>query len=236
MVLLALFAACKTDNTNNPVIPGGSGGGTGGGGSGTVDAPATTADAMTIAGRVCLASDARDLTACAGTGAGSLTVTLGTATATTNDDGTFAIAATQTTSATWHVTGSALVTSVMPFGTVAQIPALTQATYGNLALANGIVPAGDQGALFARIVHAGAALANATATIAPPAQFVTYYDGSSAAMWNQNATGTHGVAWIPGASVGTATLTVEPMGGSAQMISAIPIENAALTFVVVDVP
>jgi hypothetical protein len=229
-------AACSGfDVPKLPVNPGGSGGGPGGAHG---DAGADSGDGgATLAGRVCLLPDPRDLTACAATGAGGLTVALGSQSATTADDGTFVIAAAQGTNLVWHVTGASIVTSVMPASLVASVPAIAVATFGNLATSIGMLFNVDQGQLMATIVQAGAPLANAAATTSPAAQYPTLYDDpASASVWGVKGTGAHGTAWVPGLDAGTAALSITPMGGSATAVGAFPIEASSITFVVADLP
>ncbi|MGE5181108.1 MAG: hypothetical protein ACM31C_03555 [Acidobacteriota bacterium] len=232
--VLALAACSSSTTDNRPYEPGG-GGATGGNGGGQ-DAAVDGNDGGQLAGRVCLAADPRDLVTCASTGAGGLTVTLGTAMATTADDGTFAITAPQGTGLVWHASGGAIATSVMPFGTVAQIPALATTTYDDLVNGNGILLASGQGSIFVRVLQAGAPLAGATATATPASPYETHYDGATAATWGTTATGAHGVAWIAGEATGAASVTVTPAGGSAQTIDAVPVEDGALTFVATEFP
>src|SRR5260221_347893 len=135
---LSVVAACKAHD-NFPVNPGGGGGP---GGSGAPDAAIDGNDGGgndQIVGRVCLASDPRKLTVCAGSGAEGLTVTLAGRQALTIADGAFTIARADTTSPIWQVTGAAIETSVMPFGTVPIIPALTITTYTDMLASNGVI-------------------------------------------------------------------------------------------------
>ncbi len=230
-----VLAACSSNTTDNlPIVPGG--GGPGGGGGGTHDAAVDGNDGGQLAGRVCLAADPRDLVTCAATGAGGITVTLGTAMTTTSDDGTFAISAPQSTNLVWHASGTAIVTSVMSYGTVAQIPALATTTYSDLVNGNGILLASGQGDIFVRVLQTGAPLAGATATATPASPYETHYDGPAAATWLTAATGAHGVAWIAAEAAGTASVTVTPPTGTAATLAAIPVEDGALTFVATEFP
>jgi hypothetical protein len=78
-------------------------------------------------------------------------------------------------------------------------------------------------------------LAGAVAGSSPAAAFATFYDGTSATQWNEDLTGMYGVAWIPGITAGSATVTVMPPAtgsgsGSALTLSA-PVVGGSLTFV-----
>jgi len=237
LAIVAALAACTHSGTPDlPVDPGGGGGAGGGGGGGGSDAAVDTSNQL--AGRVCLAPDPRDLATCAATGAGGITVTLGTQTASTLGDGTFTMLIPQGSALVWHASGTTIVTSVMPAGARAEIPVLAQTTYNDLANGNGVVLAADQGAVMARVVHAGAPLAGARANASPASlQYGAFYDGTSSTVWLQSATGTHGAAWLPGlAAPGNAAVSITPSGGSATAIGTLPIEAGAITFVVADIP
>jgi hypothetical protein len=234
LLVLVVGAGCKASTDKLPIGGGGGGGGTGGGGGGgTVDSP-PSGDAGVL-GRVCLAADPRDLVGCAATGAGGFTVTLGTSTATTAADGTFSFATPQGSGLVWHVTGTNIVTSVMPLATVAEIPALTITTYQDLLGNTGVVLSAGQGSVLARVVHAGAPVADAVATSSPAAQYQTTYDGATAQAWGTTATEAHGTAFLAGITAGAVTVTVTPSGASPIAVSA-GVEDGALTFLAFDAP
>ena len=233
LVVLAL-AGCAAKTDNLPIGGGGGGGGAGGGGGGGAipDAPN---DGGGIAGRVCLVSDPRNLVGCATTGADGLTVTLGTSMATTAADGTFSIAAPLGSSLTWHVSGTNLATSVMPYTAIAQIPALTLTTYQDLLSNTGAVLSVGQGSVLARVVHAGAPLTAADATSNPAAAYPTAYDGASPSSWTSIGTGAFGTAFLAGINAGATTVSVTPSGGTAIDDTA-SVESGAITFLTFDVP
>jgi len=235
LLVVVAIAGCKAKTDNLPIGGGGVGGGAGGGGGGwMIDSPAVS-DAG-VMGRVCLVSDPRNLVGCAATGADGLTVTLGTSTAMTAADGSFSFPTQPEGSGlVWHVTGTNLVTSVMPLATVAQIPALTITTYGNLLADNGEVLAQGQGSVLARVVHAGAPLTDAVATTSPLAQYQTVYDGATAQTWGTTATGAYGTAFIAAIAAGATTVKVKPSGASPISITA-SVEDGALTFLTFDAP
>jgi hypothetical protein len=236
-VALAFAVACGQPHDDLPVTPGGGTGASGGQGSGSdIDA---AVDALNtdgaIAGRVCLAADARLLETCAASGVDGLTVTLGTGSATTGSDGSFLLFAPEASDLVWSVSGSAIVPSLMPFGPSAIIPALSQTTYQDLTDVNLVPSVTGQGAMFVQVLESGSPLAGAVAGASPAAAYATYYDGNSSTQWNEDLTGMYGVAWIPGITAGSATVTVTPPttgsgSGSAVTLSA-PVVSGTLTFV-----
>jgi hypothetical protein len=240
-LVLALVGACKQaqDADNLPVTPGGGGGGTGGQGGIHRDAAidARHLDGA-VTGRACLVADARLLDTCASTGAGGLTVMLGSATALTASDGTFTLVTPQGSDLVWTASGSAVTTSMMPFGPTPVIPVLSQNTYQDLLDANLVSSGSGQGDVFVQVLGSGAPLAGAVASSTPPAANATLYDGTTATAWNQTATGVDGVAWIPGIAPGTATIKVTPPasggggGGSGNAVTiTAPVGSQILTFV-----
>lgn len=188
-----------------------------------------------LAGRVCLLLDPRDQSSCSAIGAGGLVVTIGTQTALTAADGSFTMPSPQGTNLVWHVTGSSIVTSVMPLSSTNVIPAIDLALYDDMLFTNGVLLTADQGSIFARIVQQGAPLPGALVGASPPPAVLTRYDGASALLWDEDATGPFGVAWITAAPTGTSTLTVVPPAGN-QLTTTAPVEPLAITFVTIALP
>lgn len=235
-----LVAACSSSN-NYPVLGGGGGGMSGGrDAGGRIDAAtdgatdAVPGDGGAIAGRVCLLTDLRDLTSCASTGASGLKVTLGTASATTADDGSFTLTKPAGTGLVWQVTGDTIVTSSMAFGAKATIPAATTTDYANLQGGNGVVAAAGQGAIMARITQAGSPLAGATASANPASQqYPVYY--ATDTQWTTTATGARGTAWLPGlASTQPAIVTVAASGGTPSATFSVTVPDQGIAFVMPD--
>lgn len=234
--LVVMLAACRGSDTDDYVIiPGGDDtpigpqpdaarpDGGGGDGGGTLD------------GRVCLLLDPRDQGSCSAFGAGGLVVTIGSQAALTAADGSFTMPAPQGTNLVWHVTGDTIVTSVMPLSSTNIIPAIDLELYNDMLFTNGVLLDADQGSIFARIVQQGAAVPGALVSASPPPAVLTRYDGSSLLLWDEDATGPFGVAWITGAPVGTSTLTVVSPVGNAVTTTA-PVEPLSITFVTVALP
>ena len=237
LLLAVLVVACKASSDDDfPVVPGGGGPG----GTGTQpDAPAIDAldfDALQyLVGRVCLVTDLRALTTCAGTGAGGLTVTLGTQTTTTTDSGAFTMMKPSGTNLVWRVTGLNIIKSVMAFGPSNSIPTIDIADYVDLQNANSVTLAVGEGSIVARIVRNGVAQNGVVASVSPLAQFPTKYDGITAIAWTELATSTAGTAWIPGAALGTNAVTATPLTGTAATESVL-VEDQAITYATIDLP
>jgi hypothetical protein len=189
-----------------------------------------------IARRACLVLDPRDLQGCADTGAAGLTVALGGATATTADNGSFTIDAPLGTDLQWRISGSAVVQSIMPYGTAALIPVIRATDYTELQSNNGVLLTAEQGAILLSVVHASQPLAGAVVQSTPQPQYTTDYDGTSATVWSQLATGAHGTAWLPGLAAGNVDVTVVPSGASATPAGTVPVEAGAITFPIADIP
>lgn len=233
--LLVLVVGCHAGGDDYPVAPGGAG--VGGGLPTLVDASLDGTDGgPQLIGRVCLMTDPRDQTSCATTGAGGLVVTLGTSMATTADDGTFTIARPTGSNITWDVTGSTLVESITPFAAQAVIPAMPLVLYGQLEGDNGVVPQAAQGAVMVRVLQGGVPAVGAAVTSTPAGVYGTFYDGATPSTWTANATGAFGAAWMPAIATGTVDVTVTPQGGTAVVLSQVPIKEGAITFLTEELP
>lgn len=247
--LLAVLAACGGgDDGGFPVGGGGTDGGfkfpdggivadgAPGDGSTATDAMPDEVDAALIMGRVCLAENPRKLNDCAATGAGGLTVRLGTAVATTADDGSFTIVA---ASGTWRVTGTNIVTSIMALSDY-EIPAITRTTYESMitdSLGMG-VPNPGEGSIMVQVIRNGAGVDAATASSAPPSAWQPFYDNpNSPTQWNQTVgTGPDGTIWIAGLDVGSASVTVSHAGDQPVNRSGLQIVDGGITFTTVIFP
>ncbi len=230
--VVVAVTGCQPDHQDFPPLPGGGGGGGGGGGiggGGTLTDAATT-DGQTLLGDLCLLSDLRDFTSCATTGAGGITIEIGAETALTADDGTFEIAEPTGTGLAWRASGIDIVPSVVPFSSQLVVYAIASATFDDLSQSNGVLLAGGQGSVVVHALSGTAPVEGATVTTDPVAQFTTFYDGTSATVWDQDATGPGGVAWVPGVAAGTVTVTVSPSSGTPQ-ITNVTVDDGAITFV-----
>jgi hypothetical protein len=202
-VLLAL-AACGDDGSMLPINPGGGGPG----GSTNPDAAVQDDGGANIAGRVCVLVDARALSSCASSGAGGLTVQLGTQMATTIDDGSFVITRPSGTDLVWRVSGDGIEPSALPLASASTIPAIDSLLYDDmLAITNATL--GSGGALIARVGRSGTPSAGVVATASPQPSSEVYYDGASTLEWETDATGSSGIVWIPSIATGTASLSFD---------------------------
>lgn len=241
VVALVLLAACKTGQGDDyPITPGGPGLG----GIGMPHDAAITSDTgdggPTISGRACLLTDARDLTSCATTGAGGLLVTLGEGMAITNDDGSFTIAATSDTNASWRVAdqvqGAAVVTSLMAFSADTTIPVIATQKALDIEQMSGVVPDPQLGVVVVHVAQAAASLAGAIIVATPASQSPALYDTDDPLVWTGLATGARGMAWLPGVQVGATALTITSMTGTVQTLPGIEVEANAIVFVSTTLP
>jgi hypothetical protein len=235
LLLVVGLVACGHSSEDFPVMPGGHGPG---GSTPGPDAAIDSGDGgAKLLGRVCLIGDPKlPTTGCADTGAGNLLVTLGLNTATTSDNGTFEIQATAATNAVWTVSGENIVPTVEPFTAQTLIPAVLATPFADLQNANGVLFMAGAGDVFVRVVQNSTPVAGATAIATGQQVYQSLYDPPSGQVWTTTATGTLGVAWLPGVPVGTQTVTVQPPATTAQItISNVPIVEGALTFVTADV-
>jgi hypothetical protein len=241
IVALVLLMACKTGQGDDyPITPGGGGPGGTGMPHDAAITPDTGDGGPTISGRVCLLTDARDLTSCATTGAGGLLVTLGEGMATTNDDGSFTIAATSDTNASWRVAdqvqGAEVVTSLVAFSADTTIPVIETQKALEIEQMSGVVPDPQLGVIVVHVAQAAAPLAGATVDATPVPQSPALYDTNDPLVWTGLATGAHGMAWLPNVQVGAAALTIKSMAGTMQTLPGIEVEANAIVFVSTTLP
>lgn len=233
LLLLVLVVGCRPGDMDYPV---GGGGTHGGGGALGIDAAMAGSGSGDLAATACVLTDPRDLTSCRTTGSGGLTVMLGSAAATTADDGAFTIAR-PTVAAQWDVTGSTVVESVSAFTGQTRIPVMDGAMLATLEGDTGVQPAVGTGTMMVRVTRAGLPVAGEAALLTPPNDpYGPLYDTASASAWSTSATGPLGTAYLPGAATGTATLTVSAGGTIQGSVSAIPITDGGVTFVFVALP
>ena len=231
-LLLAVGVGCSRDVEMFPVGPGvGGGGGTGtkpdaamadGNGSGTTN------------GRVCLIDDPRTPTTCASTGAGGLTVSLGTTTATTAADGSFSITPPSGTGLVWRVSGTAIYSAAMQVTTTATIPAISIDIFEDMVATNQAIAGDGTGSVIARFTRGGSGVAGLQAGTAPEPVGQIYYDGTSAVVWDTTATSSFGVVWVPGLIPGYTNLTVG--GAQEATIQSIPVFADTVTFAFATIP
>jgi hypothetical protein len=224
-----LLIGCKEPKDFPPTGPGGPGG-SGGVNDGGTDAVRDTGDAMVSSGRVCVVQDLRKLTTCDATGAGDIVVTIGNAMATTEDDGTFTIDIPSGTGLQWQLEHPDFITSIAQLSSSLLIPMIRADDYADLLGDNGIILDPTQGSVVMQILDGNdLPFPNSTAVGNPAAQFPTRYDGNSAIIWDQDATSTLGVAWLPGIASATTTITVTPAGNTPRTTT-VPVQAGALTF------
>lgn len=236
VILVAHLGACETPSDPYPITPGG-----GGGGTGTGTKPDAAVDGYDgdgggmITGRVCLlGTNPHRLGACAASGAGGNTVELGTATATTADDGTFVLTPIEsTTDAMWIVSGANIKSSAIQFSSTKTIPVFDLAVYELMLGSLNIVEGTGNGALMTRITRAGARVADATIAVQPTADSVPYYDGVSETDWQDVATGAYGVAWIPSIQAGGVSVTVTA-DETSKVVTGNQVRADTITFVYAD--
>ena len=229
-ILIALAACKQGAGDDYPINPGGDDNGNF---HPQADAPAADQalgdGSGMLTGRVCVLADLRQPTMCAGTGAGNITVTLGTAMATTADDGMFSLVSPGGTNLSWTIVGADVVTSVVPLSTSNILPAITATYYDDMLTANGVIINSGEGSLVLFVRDATGALPGAAVTLTPTATFLPMHDTSNKSVWSQGNTGPAGVSWTPGATAGSVSVRVSPPAGTAQQVS-LPIVDGAITY------
>jgi len=169
---------------------------------------------------------------------------------TTDGAGHFSIVPPLCTDCTWRVTSTTdqrIVRSLMPFGTYPTIPVIGFDAYNTLLGANGQVIA-DQGSIVVRAVSGAApaaqvAVVATTLTLDVALPDAVFYDrDTSKDLWNQTATQSNGVAWLPLVPLSpspspttSGTLTLARQGGGSVTTTATILSNW-ITFLTTDIP
>jgi hypothetical protein len=234
LVVVSHLAACEKAPDPYPINPGGSGG------TGTAtmpDAPVFNDASSTITGRVCLLlTTPQSLTGCAASTAGGITVTLGTESTTTADDGSFTLMRpASTTDLYWYVSASDLKTSVIKYGSTTTLPSITTNDYDEMVTALNATVSTGQGALMTRITRMGSAVSGATVAALPAGDSIPYYDEPGVPGWQTQQTGSYGVAWLPSLPTGSVQLTVTSNAMQKSFAGNLVVANA-ITFVVAEIP
>jgi len=141
----ALSAACTDDFGDRDVLPAND---------------FQTATSSTVQGRVCIASDLRNVVTCSSTVAGGLTVTAGNATVITNADGTFSFATPDTQVGQFTVTGTTtgglrVVPTASTFSNTAIVPAVDADVFARILSSNGVLLASGTGTVLATVTRNG---------------------------------------------------------------------------------
>jgi len=237
--LLILLVGCHPSGDDYHVIPGGDDHPV----NPMVDAkPAdgVVGDGSMLLGRVCVVTDLRTpfvLTGCAPTGAANITVTLGTETTMTSDDGSFMLLPPTGTGLVWRTSGTNLVSSVVPLSTVNVLPMIGDQDYLDLQNSNSVIVNSGEGSVFVYVRQAGMPLAGATTVVKPPAiaSGGTMGDTGDSDTWVLGATGTLGVAWTAGLTAGSPTLGITPPAGT-EVLLTVPVGDGAITFATLVIP
>jgi hypothetical protein len=221
LALAVLLVAC-TDRADDdyPVLPGHGFG-----------VPGETSGA--ISGRVCLImADPRALATCADTGADNITVALGGVTTTTGANGAFTLVPPAASNLVFTVSGPSIVTSSQIFSPTNVIPAINADLFEEVLAANGIVLTPGSGSIFGSVLARGVPAAGVTAASTPSPAFGPFFDGTTPTSFTLNATGARGVVFLPGVTVGPASLTLSDLSTETETtVDGIQVVDGGITFV-----
>jgi hypothetical protein len=238
LALIAVLAvACRPDTEVFPPQPGG-GGIPGGGSAGSSVSAIPDGNPDLITGFVCVLDDPRDFSKCDVDEAQGLTVSLtGVPSVITGSDGMFTIMRPTGTNLTFGVSGSNVQSSTMGFGAASTVFAMSVETFQNLLGFNGVLVDPTQGTIMGVIVHNVTPVQLARvdftpiSTVGSNAFFSTTADMQG---WSGSDTSAFGTFFIPGLTSPTETVTVTPPGGSASVISNVPVGSGAITFMIIE--
>ena len=238
-VLLVVLASCMSSaDDNTPIQPGGVGGiggvsgGTTGGGAGS-----SSDGGGGVTSRVCVVTDLRTPTSnCDTQNLAGMTVTIGSQSAFTAADGTFALTIPNEPNLVAAVTGGpsgATVSSLVPMSATSApvvLPAVRPATLSTLADNNAVTLDPAAGQLFLNAVNAnGTGIAEIEAA-ASQSTAQLLFEGTDV-IWNGQSTGIHGAVWLTNAIAGDVSMTLSKTGSNPLTVSGLPIQPGAVTFV-----
>lgn len=223
---IALLAGCSTEAPDGyPVQPG------------PAVAPPVTNDSGMVKGRVCVINDPRDLTGCATSDAGGMSVRLADQMVSTSPNGSFAIpaptAGTSPTPAMLGITGPGMVPTqiaVPVSGGAMSVPLLKADLFAQMMAANGIALSSGSGSILGRVTRGGMPVTGATASSTPSPAFGPLFDGSTPTSWTLDGTGARGVVWIPGVAAGPTQLTFRDLATSGETtVDGVQVINGGIT-------
>jgi hypothetical protein len=230
-LLLLLVGCTDADGPKYEVVAPSGTGTTGGGGTSTAK----------VTGRVCVLADPQLLTACSISGGGGLSVTQGSATATTANDGSFSFEPDGTSPANTpiSVTGTGVVASQASAGGQNIVPVMSNDMYNRMVLATGITITPDSGAILANVANsAGVSATGITATSNPTGTSGPFFDGTGESPWSLDATGARGVAFFPNVTTqGPTSLTfTDPTTAGETTVDGVQVVDGGITYVDVALP
>jgi hypothetical protein len=220
LVAASFAAGCAADGDDDrPVLP-------------QNDYPTNPGGARVL-GRVCVATDLRGM-ACSHAGAGGFTVTAGTASTQTADDGTFDLTTTDTTGFTvtsaTETGGIRLVPTSSAFGTSVIVPAVDADVFARMLTSNGLLLPEGSGTVIARISRGGVPVSGVTATSSVASPFGPFFDGTSADVFGTEFTGELGTVIFPGITAGSVDLSFEHvLGGLSTNVNGVQVRNGGIT-------
>jgi hypothetical protein len=188
-----------------------------------------------VIGRVCIASDLRDLGTCSSDRAGGLSVQLGTMETTTSADGTFSFPPPTETVTAFSVSGTGgsglqVVPTTSPFASTAFVPAIDADLYARMLSSNGILLDQNQGSILASVRRDGQPASGISVTSSPQSAFGPFYDASSPVVWGLGGTATRGMILVPGLTAGMVDLSFNnALGGLETTVAGVTVRNGGVT-------
>lgn len=219
VLFIAACAGSAADDDEFPVLPGGGSTGAGSTGGGS--------SASELVGRVCVATDLRDLSSCANTGAGGLTVRAGDATTVTAADGSYRIDKTPGELAV-TVSGPGIVPTTSTAATGADLTAIDADVFARELMSNAVTLDDRTGSILGTVVRGETAATGVTMTTTPTGPFGPFFDAGD--VFGVDSTGTRGVFFVPGLATGSTALTFrDATSGRETTVNGIQVVNGGVT-------
>jgi hypothetical protein len=229
LALLAVLAAsgCADEGADPdefPVEPGGDH-------STGIPTPTDPGTAM-LRGRVCVAMNLLNLSACRANNLAGFMVSIGGQTAMTNERGEFAVPAPSGSLLDFTVSGPGAVTTTTPFSPSLTLPVIDADVWARALASNQIFGREGTGAILGNVVRGGVPAAGIEVSSSPIGEFAPLFDteGPEGPVFGPDRTGARGVFFLPGIAAGSAGLTFrDPTAAAETNVAGVSVINGGVT-------
>ncbi len=192
--------------------------------------PELSSEANTLRGRVCVVDDVLALASCRTSSLANFAVSLGSATATTDETGTFQIEPIPRGSLlSFTVVGPGVVTTTTPFSPTLIIPVVNADVLAQALVAAQVTLPANTGTVIGTVVRNNATATGITVTSSSSAVGPTLYDADPSGF-TTNATGARGIFLIPGIATGPTSLTLRDTSATGETtVAGIQVVNGGVT-------
>lgn len=191
-----------------------------------------TGGAGMLRGRVCVATNLVNLSACRQGNLGGFNVSIGGQSATTDETGAFEMPMPTGSLLSFTVSGMGAVTTTTPYSPSLTIPVIDADVYARAMGSHQIFAAEGTGAILGSVVRGGAPATGIEVSSTPTGMFSPLFDtvGDDGPGFGPDRTGARGVFWLPGIATGSAGLTFrDPATAAETTVAGISVINGGVT-------